>query len=84
VLYERAKSNPRRLSGNVGIELQGSTFSKGYSYFNGGLLPQYSGDTTYFAHSDYLGSTRLLTGMNKSVAECDDYLPFGEQLRRRD
>jgi RHS repeat-associated protein len=34
--------------------------------------------TTYFAHRDHLGSTRLLT--NQSVYDSLDYLPFGEQI----
>jgi RHS repeat-associated protein len=55
-------------------------WGEGYVYLNGQLLAQYSGGTTYFAHTDALGSVRLLTGMNQSVAECDDYLPFGELL----
>ncbi len=51
-----------------------------YVYFNGQLLAEYANGTTYFAHTDHLGSPRLLTGMDQSVAECDDYMPFGERL----
>jgi RHS repeat-associated protein len=52
-----------------------------------GILAQYdntvSPATTFFAHKDHLGSTRLLTRgdalSNPSpVAECDGYQPFGE------
>ena len=46
-------------------------------------MAQYTGGpsgTTEFVHQDHLGSTRLLTALNGSVAECDDYLAFGELL----
>jgi RHS repeat-associated protein len=52
----------------------------GYLYFAGQLLAQYSNSTTYFIHKDHLGSTRLLTAMDKSVNDSMDYLPFGEQI----
>jgi RHS repeat-associated protein len=67
------------LAGNVIAEFQGTTWTKGYVYF-GGLLAQYSDGTTYFAHKDHLGSTRLLTKPDKSFNPTDayDYLPFGE------
>jgi len=72
------------LGGHVATELIGSVWTKGYIYRDPAagnqLLAQYSNSTTYFAHQDHLGSTRLLTAMDHSIAECDDYLPFGEQL----
>jgi RHS repeat-associated protein len=72
------------LSGNVVTEwctncsggLAG--WSKGYAYFNGSLAAEYANSTTYFAHRDHLGSARLLTGVNQSVVQNLDYLPFGE------
>ena len=70
----------RDLSGNVVTEFQNGIFSTGYVYFNGQLLVQYANGTTYFAHQDHLGSTRLLTGMTGCVAETLDYLPFGELI----
>ena len=46
------------------------------------MLAQYDNTvtpaTTFFAHQDHLGSTRLLTKVNQSVQECSDYYPFGE------
>jgi len=50
----------------------------GYNYFNGQLQSEYRNNTTYFIHADHLGSTRLLTDMNKAIAQNLDYLPFGE------
>jgi RHS repeat-associated protein len=47
---------------------------------NGQMLAQYSNGTTYFAHKDHLGSTRLLTKVDQSVQEGSDYLPFGEGI----
>ena len=68
------------MSGNVVSEFQGGSSSKGYVSFNGALLAQYANGTTYFAQTDHLGSTRLLTAMNQSVYDSMDYLPFGEQI----
>ena len=53
-------------------------WATGYVYLNGGLLAQYQGSTTHFAHSDHLGSTRSLTDVNQAVVQNLDYLPFGE------
>jgi RHS repeat-associated protein len=49
-----------------------------YVYFNGALLAEYTNSTTHFVHTDHLGSTRLLTGVNQSIVQNLDYLPFGE------
>jgi RHS repeat-associated protein len=75
------------LSGHVVAELQtapppGYTgWTAGYVCLNGQLLAQYSNGTTYFAHKDHLGSTRVLTPYPYAGAayESYDYLPFGEQ-----
>ncbi|MGH9890867.1 MAG: RHS repeat-associated core domain-containing protein [bacterium] len=69
----------RDLGGQVVAERVGSTWTIGYVYMNGQLVAQYSNGTTYFAHKDHLGSTRLLTKVDQSIQECTDYLPFGEQ-----
>jgi RHS repeat-associated protein len=53
-------------------------FGRGFVYVNGQPLAEYYDNTTYFVHTDYLGSTRLLTELNQSVAESDDYYPYGE------
>jgi RHS repeat-associated protein len=72
------------LSGQVAAEVNGSgTWTNSYVYMGGRLLALYSGGTsgtTYFVHQDHLGSSRLLTSMNKSVYDSMDYLPFGEQI----
>lgn len=68
--------------GEVFAERQASApagWTVSYIYLNGQLLAQYKDNTTYFAHKDHLGSTRLLTKVDRSVQECIDYLPFGEQ-----
>jgi hypothetical protein len=52
----------------------------GYIYLNGRLVAEYKDDTTYFAHRDHLGSTRLLTRLGQIVCDSMDYLPFGEQI----
>jgi hypothetical protein len=59
-------------------------WGKGYVYLGGQLLAQYDNSvspaTTFFVHKDHLGSTRLLTKVDKSVQEIFDFLPYGEQL----
>lgn len=66
------------LANNVVAEQQGSSWTVGYVYLGGQLLAQYKDNTTYFAHKDHLGSTRLLTRMDRTVQECLDYRPYGE------
>jgi RHS repeat-associated protein len=66
------------LSGNVVAEVTTPGWQVGYAYLNGQLIAQYKNSTTYFVHSDHLGSSRLLTGMNQAVVQNLDYLPFGE------
>lgn len=51
----------------------------------GNLAQEYSTaaaiDTgTKYIHADHLGSTRLTTSADGTVAKCYDYLPFGEEL----
>jgi len=49
-------------------------------YPNGQFLAEYVNSTTYFVHRDHLGSSRVLTGLDQSVSDNYDYLPYGEQL----
>jgi RHS repeat-associated protein len=69
-------------AGGVVAEKVGTTWTVGYVYLNGQLLAQYKNGTTYFAHKDHLGSTRLLTKPDGSYDPADvyDYLPFGEPV----
>jgi len=55
-------------------------FSADYIYFGGQLVAEYRNSTTYFAHADHLGSTRVLTDINGSGYDNYDYLPFGETM----
>lgn len=57
-------------------------WNAGYVYLNGKLEAVYRDGTTYFVHGDHLGSTRLWTGVNRSVQRNLDYQPFGEALNR--
>jgi RHS repeat-associated protein len=74
----------RDVSGNVIGELDGgcgpTCWTKGYVYFNGQRIAEYTNGTTYFTHLDHLGSTRLMTGVTGSIADSMDFLPFGEQI----
>jgi RHS repeat-associated protein len=49
-----------------------------YIYLDGSLLAEYANSTTYFAHKDRLGSTRLMTDVSGCVVQNLDYLPYGE------
>jgi len=51
----------------------------GFFYLGGQLVAEYKEGRTYFVHTDPIGSTRLVTGLNQTVVQNLDYLPFGEQ-----
>jgi len=72
------------LAGSVVAEKQGSTWTVGYIYLNGQLTAQYDNTlnpaTTLFVHKDHLGSTRLMTRLDRTVYDSLDYLPYGEQV----
>jgi RHS repeat-associated protein len=74
------------LSGKVVAEWYGTPggyngWGKGYVYLGGQLVAQYADSTTHFVHKDHLGSTRLLTKLDKSPLEAPyDYLPYGEPI----
>ena len=68
------------MSGVV-AEKVGTTWTVGYVYANGQLVAQYKDSTTYAVHKDHLGSTRLLTKVNKTKLEDGyDYYPYGEPI----
>jgi hypothetical protein len=46
------------LGGSVVAEVVGGVWTKGYIYFGGQLVAQYSDSTTYFVHGDHLGVRR--------------------------
>jgi RHS repeat-associated protein len=52
----------------------------GYIYMNGQFVAQYQNSTTYSAFADHLGSTRLLTNIDRSVYDSLDFGPLGEQI----
>src|SRR2546426_8012462 len=67
------------------INVGGSTgWGVGPIDFNGSLLAEYtlghSSSYTIFVHKDHLGSTRLVSNLNQSIADNLDYLPYGEQI----
>jgi len=72
------------LSDNIfaifGLGCTAGCWTAGAEYLNGHFLAEYANGTTYFVHKDHLGSSRLLTGMDQSVCDSYDYLPYGEQL----
>jgi RHS repeat-associated protein len=75
------------LSGNVVAEWCtncGGTFTgwaTGYAYLGNQMVAQYSNSTTYFAQTDEVGSTRLLTDPGGNGIQSWDYLPYGELLQ---
>ena len=69
------------LHGNPVAEiLPSGSLNAFYMYFGGKQVAEYYNLTTYFIHQDHLGSTRLLTAMDKSIFDSMDYSPFGEQI----
>jgi RHS repeat-associated protein len=66
--------------GHINSVLGNGLLERMYLYMNGQPLAEYFETTTYFVHSDRLGSTRLLTRLDQTVRESDDYYPFGEQI----
>jgi RHS repeat-associated protein len=69
------------LDGQIDSMMEGSAghLTRGFVYLNGRPLVEYANGTTYFVHTDHLGSTRLLTNYpTPTIAESDDYYPFGE------
>jgi RHS repeat-associated protein len=64
--------------GQLTWELLNGHINRTYIRSNGRLLAEYFEGTTYFLHPDHIGSTRLLTRLDQSIRECDDYAPFGE------
>jgi RHS repeat-associated protein len=67
-------------SGSVVAETNGTGWQVSYVYANGSLIAQYRDGTTYSIFKDHLGSTRLITKLDKSICDSLDFLPFGEQL----
>ena len=55
-------------------------FNVHYIYLGGQLMAEMKDGTTYFAHTDHLGSVRLLTKMDQSGYDYFDNLPFGEVI----
>ncbi len=73
-LYDLAGNSVSEINNSCGSPC-GSAF---YISLGGRSIAKYYGNTTYFAHLDHLGSTRLMTALNQSVSQNLDYLPFGE------
>jgi RHS repeat-associated protein len=68
------------LEGNVTAESIPSAWLTQYVYLNGGLIAQYSNNTTYSIFKDHLGSTRVIYGLDRGVVGAYDFLPFGQQI----
>ena len=69
------------LSGEAVSELDGAgNFLRSNAYANGELLATYTNNSTYFALNDWLGSKRVVTNPDGTVAEMCMNLPFGDDL----
>ncbi len=44
------------------------------------VAPEVGTGGTFYRTEDHLGSTRLVTKQNQTVAECRDFFPFGERI----
>jgi RHS repeat-associated protein len=67
-------------AGSVTAEHNSAGWPVEYVYVGGQLVAQYRDSTTYSTFRDHLGSTRLITKLDKSVYDSLDFLPFGEQI----
>ncbi len=68
-------------SDEVVSELDGSgNLLRSNVYANGQLLATYANNSTYFALADWLGSKRVVTNPDGTVAETCANLPFGDEL----
>jgi RHS repeat-associated protein len=67
-------------SGSITAEHNPAGWPVEYVYVGGQLVAQYRDGTTYSIFKDHLGSTRLITKIDKSVYDSLDFLPFGEQI----
>jgi hypothetical protein len=67
-------------NGSVQSEYNGSSWPVQYVYADSRLIAEYKNSTTEFIHTDHLGSTRLVTGVNQGIVDNLDYLPFGQQI----
>jgi RHS repeat-associated protein len=69
------------LAGNVISEWNSCCgLNRSYAYLNGQRIAEYGDGTTYFHHKDHLGSTRLMTDINRSFHDNIDYVPFGQRI----
>lgn len=57
---------------------QDNVWSVGYIYLGGQMVAEYKNGTTYFAHGDHLGSTRVATKVDKTMQASYDLMPYGE------
>jgi RHS repeat-associated protein len=67
------------LGGNVAVELTPSGAVQDYEVFTGGRhLATYASNSTYFPHTDWLGTERVRTDPNGSVAVSCTSNPYGD------
>jgi RHS repeat-associated protein len=67
------------LAGHVVSEVSSAGgWNRGEVYAGGRHLATYTGGTTYFDHTDWLGTERARTGVTGSSAETCTSLPFGD------
>jgi len=67
-------------NGQINTVFGNGVFQRMYVYLGSKQLAEYFNNTTFFPLTDHLGSTRLLTGLDGSVQESDDYYPYGEPI----
>jgi RHS repeat-associated protein len=59
---------------------QAGVFMRSNVYANGQLLATYANNKTYFALNDWLGTKRVVTNYDGTVAQMCMNLPFGDEL----
>jgi len=73
-LYDLAGRAINMVNGSSGAWVRGEIFAGSRH------LATYANNTTYFAHSDWLGTERVHTNVSGGIAESFTSLPFGDAL----
>ena len=68
------------LDGNITTDLLPSgTDAADYIFAGGQLIAEYTSGTTYFIHTNHLGTPSVITNLSGASIDCNSTYPYGEQ-----
>ena len=68
------------LDGNITTDLLPSgSDAADYIFAGGQLVAEYASGTTYFVHTNHLGTPSVVTNLSGSAIDCNALYPYGEQ-----